>query len=494
MDYYKEAHNLKVENRAFINGEYVNAKSGVFYYKRSSYDAVELPGIADCDETDIDEAVDAARCSFESGVWSNYKLSEKKRVLLKLADLMEANRKELALLDTLETNRAYSNYYNDSIPKAIDSIRYYAEAIDKYYDFAIPPQKTAFATVNRIPIGVVGIILPWNDPMVVAAWKFTPALLMGNSVVIKPAEQSSYSLIKTAVLAKEAGIPDGVFNVVPGRGETAGKALAMNTDVGGVFFTGSSEVGKLIMQYSGQSNMKKVGLECGGKSAFILSSKSVNINNAVKILAQNVFYNQGQICTAPSRAIVYESIYDDFIKLLYKECDNYVPGSPFESDNNVGCVVSKVQYDRINEYIDFARTNGGTVFQSSKIKKKNNNACAVQPTVITGLCNDSRLAQEEIFGPVVTVLKSKDIHDAIGQANSSKYGLAGAIFTDDINEAYYGATHINAGLVHINSWGEDEMHVPFGGIKESGVGKDRSFWAFDEYSELKTVWMKFENI
>ena len=304
MNVYDEIMNKKKEKRAFINGEYVNSSSGAVLTKRSSYDGSDLSGIADCTEADIDKAVLCAKKVFETGTWKNKKPSERKIILLKLADLMEENRQELALLDAYETSRAYINYYNDSIPKAIEAIRYYAEAVDKYYDWAIAPQNTAFSVITRVPLGVVGIITPWNDPMVVASWKFTPALLMGNSVVIKPAEQSSFSLLRTAILAKEAGIPAGVFNVVTGRGEVAGKALALHKDVRGIYFTGSSEIGKQIMQYAGQSNMKKVGLECGGKSPFVVSKHCSDIKGAAETLAQNVFYNQGQICTASSRAII----------------------------------------------------------------------------------------------------------------------------------------------------------------------------------------------
>ncbi len=491
MNVHGEAKKLKIEKRSFINGEYVWSKDGTVIEKKSSYDNSDLSGIADCSEEDVAYAVTCARKAFESGVWKDLKLSERKEVLLRLADLMEENRKELALLDAYETSRAYINYYNDSIPKAIEAMRYYAEAVDKYYDWAIAPQKTAFSTISRVPLGVVGIITPWNDPMVVATWKFTPALLMGNSVVMKPAEQSSFSLIRVAALAKEAGIPDGVFNVVTGRGEVAGRALALNMDVRGIYFTGSSVVGKQIMQYAGQSNMKKVGLECGGKSAFIVSRKYKDIKLAAETLAQNVFYNQGQICTASSRAIVDEAIYDEFLGYLKEACDKYVPGDPFDTDNIVGCVVSREQFDRVNGYIELARKEGGDIYQPSLTKEKCDGACCIPPTVITGLDNEARCVREEIFGPVVAVLKSSSLKEALRIANDTSYGLAGAIFTDDLNEAYYGASHIDAGLVHINSWGEDEVNTPFGGVKESGLGKDRSMWAFDEYSELKTVWIKY---
>lgn len=483
--------NLKIKTNPFINGDFYDVHNRDVIEKFSSFDGRRLPNLFDCGKSEIDAAVSAAKKSYESGIWKNVHPSEKKKILLKLADLMEENRAELAALDTLETGRALRNYYYDSIPKAIEAIRFYAENVDKYYDNALTPRKDSFSAMVKMPLGVVGIITPWNDPMVVSAWKFTPALLMGNSVVIKPAEQSSYSILRTAELTKQAGIPDGVFNVVSGYGETAGKELAMHKDVRGIFFTGSSAVGKQILQYSGLSNMKKVGLECGGKSPFIVSSKYRDLLNAAKVLAENMFYNQGQICSAPSRVIVEKSIKDTFLSLLEGELDKYVPGSPFNIENNVGCMVNHEQYDKVCSYIEKAKESGARVIQAKKKKEMPSSACAVLPTVITDVKNDSIFAREEIFGPVVVLLDAENMQEAIKIANDTEYGLAGAIFSDDYNEAFYVANAIEAGLVHINSYGEDETCTPFGGVKQSGLGKDRSVFAFDEYTETKTIWMKF---
>lgn len=491
MNVKKIISELKVETRPFINGRYIDVPAGTFVEKISSYDGAKLPGILECSKEIVDVAVDAALKSYKSGVWRNVLPSEKKRVILKLADLMEENREEIAALDALETNRSYRNYYYDSIPKAIEAIRFYAENVDKYYDHALTPRTDSFSVMVKMPLGVVGIITPWNDPMVVSAWKFTPALLMGNSVVIKPAEQSSYSILRVAELAKQAGIPDGVLNVVTGYGETVGKELAMHKDVRGIFFTGSSAVGKQILQYSGLSNMKKVGLECGGKSPFIVSSKYRDLPNAAKVLAENMFYNQGQICSAPSRVIVEKSIKNAFLSLLERELDKFVPGNPFDIENNVGCMVSREQYDKVCFYIEKAKESSARVIQAKKRKEMPSSACAVLPTVITDVKNDSLFAREEIFGPVVVLLDAENMQEAIKIANDTEYGLAGAVFTDDYNEAFYVANAIEAGLVHINSYGEDETCTPFGGVKQSGLGKDRSVFAFDEYTETKTIWMKF---
>lgn len=482
----------KIEKRAFIDGKYLWAKNGKIINKTSSVDETDLSGIAACDEIDVNEAVAVAKNAYIDGRWSGLTPEQRKNTLFKLADLMEANREELALLDTYETGRAYKNYYEDSIPKAIETIRYFAECIDKYYDVSIPPRGNDFGIVTRISLGVVGLITPWNDPLVVASWKFAPALLMGNSVVIKPAEQSSLSIIKVAGLAKEAGIPDGIFNVVPGYGETAGKALALHKDVRGIFFTGSSEVGKLIMQYAGQSNMKKVGLECGGKSPYIVTSNCKDIKRAARVLSESMFYNQGQICSAPSRVVIDASVADQFVKYLKEECERFVPGNPFESENEVGCVVSQEQYDKIQSYIQKAKIRGINVYQAQTKKEHHEKACCIQPTILLDVSNDDESAREEIFGPVVVIIKVNSVEEAVKVANDTRYGLAGAVFTNDLDEAFYVTKNLEAGLVHVNSYGNDDNSAPFGGVKESGIGKDKSMYSFDEYSDLKTIWMHFE--
>ena len=482
---------ITIEKRAYINGKFVQAISGKTLCKNSPIDGSLIDGIAACNVDDVNVSVSAAKNAYISGVWKSLKLDERKAILLKLADLMEKHKEELALLDTYETGRAFQNYYHDSIPKAIEAIRYFAEGIDKYYDYMIPPRGSDFGVVTRVPLGVVGLITPWNDPMVVTSWKFTPALLMGNSVVIKPAEQSSLSILKVGSLTKAAGIPDGVFNVVTGYGIEAGKALALHQDVRGIYFTGSSEVGKLIMQYAGQSNMKKVGLECGGKSPYIVTSNCKKIKEAASVLSANMFYNQGQICSAPSRVILDKRVSEEFVAYLKEECEKFVPGDPFEDTNNVGCIVSKEQWKKVNAYIESGRKEGVACYQAQNEKPHHTDACCIQPTIFTNVDISHRIAREEIFGPVVVIIQADNTKQAIQIANDSNYGLAAAVWTCDIDEAYYVSSRLEAGLVHINSYGNDDNSAPFGGFKESGIGKDKSLFAFDEYSEWKTVWMHF---
>lgn len=472
----------------------MDAVDGDIIRKVSSIDGRNLSGLSSCKEADVNIAVEAAKKSFESKIWLDKLPQEKKEILFQLADLMEQNKEELALLDTVETGRSFKNYYFDSIPKAIQTLRYFAESVDKYYDHTIPPRPNVFATITREPLGVVGLITPWNDPLVVATWKFAPALLMGNSVVIKPAEQSSFSILRVADLAKKAGMPDGVFNVVTGFGETAGKALALHPDVSGIFFTGSSDVGKKILQYAGQSNMKKVGLECGGKSPFIVSKHCKNLHKAAQVLAKNIFYNQGQICSAPSRAIVDNKIKEEFVKFLIEESKKYLPQNPFDINSEVGCIVSEEQQKRVKAYIDKGINSGAKIITPTQCDISENKGLYILPTIFDQVDPQSTIAKEEIFGPVLVIIGVSSIREAISIANNSKYGLAASIWTNDLDEAHQVSRELQAGIVHVNSYGDDDNTVPFGGIKESGIGKDKSIYAFDEYSYIKTTWVHLENL
>ena len=487
------AKNLSIETRAFIDGGFRSSVAGETIPKLSPVDGSNIPAIASCQKGDVDVAVEAAMSSFRAGIWANTELEEKKKVCFELAALMEENREELALLDTLETGRAYANYYYDSIPKAISALRYFTEGVDKFYDTAISQRPGVLANITSQPLGAVGLITPWNDPMVVTIWKLAPALLMGNSVVLKPAEQSTYSALKLASLAQRAGLPAGVLNVIPGYGHTAGKALALHRDIRGIFFTGSSSTGKKILSYSGESNMKKLGLECGGKSAFLVSRACKDLPQAVSVLARNVFYNQGQICSAPTRAFVDRAIMNDFMDLMEKEMEAYIPSDPFAQDTRVGCVVSKEQQQKIERYIEIGQREAVRVLRPRIDGELIPGGAYVVPVVFEFANQASVVAREEIFGPVLSVFGFDTIDQAISEANDSDYGLAASIWSDDINEALYVSGRLESGIVHVNSYGEDDNSVPFGGIKESGIGKDKSLLAFHEYSYLKSTWIRYSS-
>jgi len=485
---------LRIEKRAFIGGKYVDSIDGTTIAKTSPIDGRNLPDISACNKKDVDQAVRVALEVFQGRAWADKEPIRKKEIIFRLADLVEENIEELSLLDTLETGRSIKNYYFDSIPKAIESLRWFGESIDKIFDYAMPPRKNSFATVTREPLGVVGIITPWNDPLVVAFWKLAPALLMGNSVVLKPAEQSSFSILKVAQLAIEAGIPPGVFNVVPGYGNKAGKALALHNDVRGIFFTGSTSVGKKILQYSGRSNMKKVGLECGGKSPFIVSEKCSDIKSASKVLAKNIFYNQGQICSAPSRLIIHQGIKERFLELLVKDADEYIPDNPLNINCEVGAVISSEQKKIVQSYIRNGIKSGAKVITNTDEILPVHGGEYIRPVIFDNVDPNSKIAQEEIFGPVLIVITVQDIKEAIKIANNTNYGLAASIWTNDYDEACQVSKQLESGIVHINSYGEDDNTVPFGGFKESGIGKDKSIFAFNEYSNFKTTWMKFNSL
>lgn len=482
---------LVIENRPFLNGEYVIPADSRLLEKFCPADGAPITPLYACGADVVDQAVQHGARAFRDGVWRKKSTAEKKAVLFELARLMEQDIETLAYLDTLETGRPYANFIEDSIPKAIHALRWFTESIDKLYEHCISTAASNLSFITHEPLGVVGIISPWNDPLVIAMWKITPALLMGNSVVFKPAEQSSFSALRLASFAKQAGVPDGVLNVVTGLGEEAGKALALHADVRGVFFTGSSEVGKAILRYAGESNMKKVGLECGGKSAFIVSEKCDRLETAARALAKNMFYNQGQICSAPSRLLVQRSIRDVFLELLARELDNFVPGDPFAQDSKVGAVVSKAQYERIRHYVDTGVQSGLAVMGPGLPPSiASSGGYYVAPTVFTDVPPDHPLARDEIFGPVLVCSAFDAMQEAVGLANDSRFGLAASIWTASLDEALLCSRELEAGIVHVNSYGDDDMTAPFGGIKESGLGKDKSLFAFDDYSTLKTTWIK----
>lgn len=411
---------------------------------------------------------------------------DRRLMLNRLADAMQAARGELALLDCLETGRALRNYYFDSIPKSIDALRWFANNHHRLQDLPISSPDDSHAKIVHEPVGVVGLITPWNDPLVPAMWKLGASLMMGNSVVIKPSENSTLSLLHVARLAQTVGIPAGVFNVVPGTGAVAGAALASHPDVDVIGFTGSSETAGRVLQYAGQTNLKRVEAECGGKSALIVTKQCSRLPQAAQCIAQNIFYNQGQICSAPSRLIVERSVHDALIPLVVNAAADFQPGHAFDINSNVGSLVSSAQRARVQSFLDEGDRSAIRLTHFPEPA----NPLAVAPTVFDHVDPHSRLAQEEIFGPVLSVVVAEDFQHAIQLANATRFGLAAGIWTDCDHEADVANGELQAGIVHINSWGEDTMEAPFGGIKASGFGKDKSMLAFESYCFRKTIWKK----
>lgn len=483
---------VKLQTRAFIGGEFRDAKSGETMESLSPINGSKIADITSCGERDVDLAVEAARQAFEVGHWRDASPTERQRIMLKFADLIEANLEELALIETLDLGKPIKNTRSADLPLTIGTIRYYAEAINKINDEIGPSPSNVVSMIVREPLGVIGAVTPWNFPMLMASWKYAPALAMGNSVIMKPAEQTSLSLLRVAELAAEAGFPEGVFNVVPGDGPSAGRPLASHMDVDGIVFTGSTQVGKLIMGYAATSNMKRIGLECGGKSPQIVMADCDQLDAAASAAAWGVFYDQGQVCTAGTRLLVERSIKDEFLEKVEKIARDLAPGNPLDPDTEFGSLVDDVQMKTVLDYVDKGEAEGANLVAGGARARSDSGGFYVEPTVFDGVENSMTIAREEIFGPVVSVIEFDDLENALTIANDSDYGLAAGIWTSNVNTAHIAGRRLRAGNVWINCWDGSDITTPFGGFKQSGIGRDRSLHALDKYAELKTIWLQLK--
>ncbi|TXH66137.1 MAG: aldehyde dehydrogenase [Thiothrix sp.] len=485
----ERAQQLKIQGKSFINGQYVNAASEKTFNCISPIDGHHLTQVAACNQVDVDKAVTAARAAFNDGRWSRVHPSKRKSVLLHLADLIEKNADELALLETLDMGKPIRDSLSIDIPATARCFRWYAEAVDKLYDEVAPTAHNVLATITREPLGVCGVIVPWNFPLIMAAWKLAPALAAGNSIVLKPAEQSSLTAIRLAALAAEAGLPDGVLNVVTGLGHEAGQAIGLHGDIDGVFFTGSTAVGKYILQYAAQSNMKKVGLECGGKSAHIILADCGDLDAAAEAAAFGIFFNQGEMCSAGSRLILDAPIRDAVMEKILNFAQSMQPGDPLDPNTRLGAMVDKTHTERVMDYIATGKQEAELLI-GGKQARLETGGCYIEPTVFDKVSNQARIAQEEIFGPVLAVITVNGVDEAIQVANESIYGLAAGVWSDNVNTLYKATRSLKAGVVYANCYDADDITTPFGGYKQSGIGRDKSLHAFDKYTELKTTWLK----
>jgi 4-guanidinobutyraldehyde dehydrogenase/NAD-dependent aldehyde dehydrogenase len=482
---------LSIEGRAFINGRYEDALSGETRATVSPANGERLADVANCGVEDADRAVAIARAAFEGGVWSKMAPAERKMVLVRWAELIEANADEIALLECLDVGKPISDTTGVDVPSAARTIRWSGEAIDKVYDQISPAPADCLALVQRLPLGVVAAIVPWNFPLSTTAWKLAPSLATGNSVILKPASNTPLSALRIAALASEAGLPDGVLQVLPGPGGSLGKHLALHNDIDGLTFTGSTEIGKQLMQYSGQSNLKRTFLELGGKSPNIVFADA-NLEKAALFAAIAVFYNGGQTCTAGTRLIVENSIREKFVEMVVEHSKAWMPGDPLDPATTMGPMIDAGQLKTVADYVDIGRGEGAELVFGGKQVMADSGGCYHEPTIFDGVNNSMRLGREEIFGPVMSVMGFDDAEEAVAIANDSIYGLAGAVWSNNINTAHKVAAAVRVGTMGINNYFGGDITVPFGGFKQSGNGRDKSMHAFDDYTELKTTWIEFD--
>ncbi|WP_027035396.1 aldehyde dehydrogenase [Mesorhizobium ciceri] len=489
-DWIGKASAIRFRDKAFIDGKTVPARSGRTFASVNPATGEVLAEVASCGEEDIDLAVAAARRSFNASVWSRTSPAHRKEVLLRLAQLLRENLHELALLESLDMGKLVRDAASVDVPGSAAIFQWYGEAIDKIYGEVAPTGEGDLVLVRREPLGVVGAVVPWNFPLDMATWKCAPALAAGNSVVLKPAEQSPLSALLLAELAMEAGLPAGVLNVVPGLGETAGQALGRHMDVDCLAFTGSTAVGKMFLQYSGQSNMKQVWLETGGKSPNLVFADCRDLDVVADMAALGIFFNQGEVCSANSRLLVQRGIKDALVEKLVQRAAVTQPGDPLDPASKMGAMVDSRHAANVMRFVEAGKKTARLV-AGGDLVTVNGRGSFVQPTIFDDVAPADPIARDEIFGPVLSVIAFDDEADAIRIANDSPYGLAASLWTDSLSRAHRIAGRLHAGTVSVNTVDALSPMTPFGGFKQSGFGRDLSLHALDKYTALKTTWIKY---
>jgi gamma-glutamyl-gamma-aminobutyraldehyde dehydrogenase len=481
---------LKLPTEAFIDGKFVPAQTGKTFVTENPATGKPLASMAACEAADVDAAVRSSRKAFEGGSWSRMAPLARKKVLLKFCDLLEKHASEIALMDCLEGGKPIGDCVNTDTPETIHCIRWHAELLDKIYDRIAPTGPENLAMILREPIGVVGAVIPWNFPAQMAAWKVGPILAAGNSLILKPAEQTSMSALRMGELACEAGLPPGVFNVLPGMGETAGKAIGMHRDIEMVAFTGSTEVGRYFLEYSAKSNLKRIILECGGKSPQVVMADPPDLDIVAANAVNAAFWNMGENCSCGSRVIVHRSVKDALVERIAALAKTWKVGDPIDPDTRVGSMIEKPHMDRVLGYIDAGKQEGAKLVMGGNRVRQESGGYYVDVTIFDEVSNQMKIAREEIFGPVLSVIPFNSEEEAVSIANDTNYGLAASLYTQNVNTAHRVARAIRAGTVSVNCFSEGDMTTPFGGYKESGfAGRDKSIYAHEQYTELKTIWM-----
>jgi len=484
-EYTAIAASLTPPSEAFINGGFRKGRGEAMAVTNPATGET-ITSIHQCTSDDVDEAVLEARKAFNEGSWSRLHPAERKDVLIRLCKLITRNRHELAVMEAIDSGKPIRDCAEIDIPETIHTIKWHAEAIDKIYDQTAPVGDDAMAMIVREPIGIVGCILPWNFPMLMMAWKIGPALAAGNSVIVKPAEQTPLTALRIAELAMEAGLPRGVLQILPGDGPTTGQPIGLHPDIDMVSFTGSTETGRRFLTYAAESNLKKVTLECGGKNPAIVLDDAENLDDVAGHIVNGAFWNMGQNCSATSRLIVHKNIKAELMARILDHVKEWRHGNPLDPINRMGVLVDQEHFKKVTSMIDAAKKAGHKPITGGDSP----DGAGVAPTIFDGIKPSDPLAKDEVFGPVLSVIEVASAEEAIEIANDTNYGLAGSVFSSNIRTALRLARQMRAGTVTVNNYGEGDITTPFGGYRESGFGgRDNSLAAHDQYTEIKTIWV-----
>ncbi|MES3676612.1 aldehyde dehydrogenase [Halomonas elongata] len=493
LDGWRElATQLSLPCRTYLGGDWHSAESGRTFTARNPATGEPLTEVAACDTADVDRAVAIARRTFEAGEWRNLPPAERKARMLAWADAITAHADEIALLETLETGKPIGQTTSVDVPGLVGGLRWYAEALDKLYGETAPNGASSVCFIEREPVGVVAAVVPWNYPLIIAGWKLGPALGAGNSVILKPAEQSTLATLRVAALARNAGIPSGALQVITGLGHEAGQALGLHDDVDAIGFTGSTEIGKKFLEYSARSNMKRIGLECGGKSPHIVTRDVDDLDRIAMYVAYGVWYNQGETCHAGTRLIVDRAIKDELLARVRQWADRLQPGDPLDPDTQMGAMIEPEHADKVMGYLQQGRDEGARLLFGGERVRQDSGGVFITPAIFDDVTNDMRIAREEIFGPVLVVIAVDGLDEALEVANDTDYGLGAAIWTQRMSDGHRAARALRAGTVWVNCYDHTSINAPFGGYKQSGQGRDKSLHAFDKYTELKTTWIELD--